>query len=381
MIFFKIHLHVVSFRSIFKKSFCALGMRSGLLGKRLKVRFRLWTKAPRAGKSLFQNKMELFINNHLEAAFNLALEEVMTRCYPRDFLMLWRNANAIIVGRNQNTAAEINGEKVKEFQTAVIRRSTGGGAVYHDVGNLNYSIAVSGRHVTHESFADHARPVLEALRLLGVPAEFSGRNDILVEGAKISGSARAVLGERTLFHGTLLFDCNMDILQEVLQPDPEKIRSKGIKSVRSRVMNLCMLFPGMSMEKFMEQFAFALQNQIAGCVLKSVPEEFIRRAEKLAEEKYRTWEWNYGTALAYTFSNSKRFPAGRIGVFFNIRNNAICDLAFSGDFFGLHPVEELAEQLNGTSLDPESLLKKIESIPLERWISGISAQELLSLFV
>ena len=324
--------------------------------------------------------MELFINNGLEAAFNLALEEVMTREYPQGFLMLWRNANAVIVGRNQNTAAEINAEKVKAFKTSVIRRSTGGGAVYHDVGNLNYSIALPGRLVSHESFAECARPVLEALKFLGVDAAFSGRNDIVVNDCKISGSARAVLGDKTLFHGTLLFDCNMDILTEVLLPDPEKIRSKGIKSVRSRVMNLCTLFPGVSMEQFIEKFALALQSKVAGCTLASVPQEYLAKAEQLAAEKYRTWEWNYGTVLAYSFTNSRRFAAGRVGVSFNIRNNCICDLHFSGDFFGTDPAEELAQLLNGCSLEPESLLARIKACGHEKWIAGISPEELLSLF-
>ena len=324
--------------------------------------------------------MELFINNNLDAAYNLALEEVMTRHYDRGFLMLWRNANAIIVGRNQNTAAEINADKVREYNTVVIRRSTGGGAVYHDVGNLNYSIAVPGRLTAHESFAENAAPVLEALKVMGVDAVFSGRNDILVDGCKISGSARAVLGDKTLFHGTLLFDCNMEILGKVLIPDPEKIQSKGIKSVRARVMNLSSLFPGVPMEQFIEKFAFALQSQVAGCVLRSVPEEFVAQAQKLADEKYRTWAWNYGTAFAYSFSNSRRFPAGRVSVEFNIKDNCIADLRFSGDFFGLHPAEEFAELLNGTSLEPQILLKKIKECDSSKWIAGVTAEELLTLF-
>ena len=324
--------------------------------------------------------MELFINNSFDAAFNLALEEVMTRNHDRGFLMLWRNANAVIIGRNQNTAAEINADRVREYQCDVVRRSTGGGAVYHDLGNLNYSIAVPGKLVDHESFAGHARPVLDALKLLGVDAEFSGRNDIEVNGFKISGSARTVIGDKTLFHGTLLFDCNMDILQKVLMPDPEKIRSKGIKSVRARVMNLCTLFPGCSMDEFIGRFASALQSRVAGCVLEEVPEKFIAEAEKLAAEKYRTWEWNYGTNIAYSFTNSRRFSSGRVGVQFNICNNCISDLHFSGDFFGSHPVEELAQMLEGCSLDPEILYARLKEADTAQWIAGVAPEELLLLF-
>jgi len=325
--------------------------------------------------------MELFINDRLDAAYNLALEETMTREHERDFLMLWRNANAVIVGRNQNTAAEIDAEKIKQYRTAVVRRSTGGGAVYHDVGNVNYSIAVSGRHVDRDSFADYARPVVSALRAMGADAVFSGRNDILVDGCKVSGSARAVLGKRTLFHGTLLFDCDMTILQEVLIPDPEKIRSKGIKSVRARVMNLSELFPGMTTEEFIEKFSAALRSEVSGCVLAPLPEKMCAAAEALAQSKYRTWGWNYGTNLEYSFSKSLRFPSGRVGVDFNIRNNVIRDLRFSGDFFGLYPAEELAALIDGTSLDPERLRPRLAELDIGRWISGLTPDDLLRLFM
>ena len=182
--------------------------------------------------------MELFINNNLDAAYNLALEEFMTRNHNSGFLMLWRNANAIIVGRNQNTAAEINAEKVREFDTVVIRRSTGGGAVYHDVGNLNYSIAVPGKLVAHESFAEFARPVVEALKVLGVDAVFSGRNDILVDGRKVSGNAFHQLPDRSIVHGTLLYDTDLDALEEAIRPPVEKLERHGVASVRQRVRNL-----------------------------------------------------------------------------------------------------------------------------------------------
>ena len=192
--------------------------------------------------------MILLVSNSTDASFNLALEELLTSFFSEEIIMLWRNRNAVIVGRNQNTAAEIDPGFVRENDIQVIRRMTGGGAVYHDLGNINYTIVANERQLDPEAFARNASPVLEVLKKLGLPAEFSGRNDIQIDGKKISGSAKTVLNDRTLFHGTLLFSADLSMLGKVLTPDPEKIQAKGIKSVRSRVANIRDFLPEMELE-------------------------------------------------------------------------------------------------------------------------------------
>lgn len=324
--------------------------------------------------------MDFFVNDSHDPAFNLALEELLAAGYGREFFMLWRNAPSIIVGRNQNTAAEIDAAAVRELDLHVVRRITGGGAVYHDLGNQNYTIARDVREFSPSGFAECARPVVSALRRMGVPAGFSGRNDILVAGRKVSGGARSVLRERTLFHGTMLFDVDMSVLERVLKPDAEKIRSKGVKSVRSRVMNLRELFPAWSMEEFQTAFRTALLEELGIASPTPIPPEFLGQAEKLAAERYRSWDWNYGIAYPYEFNRRARFPGGAVEVSARIEKNRIAELSIRGDFFGDAPAEELASSLLGCRLRPEAVAQKLAHVDLGRYMSGVTKEELASLF-
>ena len=324
--------------------------------------------------------MEFFINDSHDPAYNLALEELLASEYDREFLMLWRNGPSVIVGRNQNTLAEIDPEAVRELGVPVVRRTTGGGAVYHDLGNFNYTVARAGRFTARESFAESARAVVAALHRLGIPAEFSGRNDIVVAGRKVSGSARRVLRERTLFHGTLLFDVDLSVLGRVLNPDPEKIRAKGVASVRARVMNLRELFPAWSIETFREKLINALAAETGVKAPSPLPEGFAERARKLADERYRKREWNYGSPYPYDFRNKKRFDGGTVEVSVRIEDNRIGALRFHGDFFGDAPVEELAEMLTGTPFRIDAVAERLAGVKLDDYFRNIGAAEIASLF-
>ena len=324
--------------------------------------------------------MEFFINASHDPAYNLALEELLASEYEREFLMLWRNGPSVIVGRNQNTLAEIDADAVRELGIPVVRRTTGGGAVYHDLGNFNYTIARFGRFTELASFAESAQVVVAALRQMGIPAEFSGRNDILVDGRKVSGSARRVFPDRTLFHGTMLFAVDLSVLGRVLNPDTEKILSKGVKSVRARVMNLRELFPKWNTELFREKFVAALLAESDIEKPSPIPPGFAERAERLAAERYRTREWNFGSPYPYDFRNKKRFPGGTVEVLLRIEKNRIADIRFHGDFFGDAPVEVLAKRLVGAPLRPEAVLERLAGTKTEEFFRGVTAAELASLF-
>ena len=324
--------------------------------------------------------MIFLVNESTDAPYNLALEELLASNFDEEIFMLWRNRNAVIVGRNQNTAAEVNADFVRANNIQVVRRMTGGGAVYHDLGNINFTIVAKDRLLDSEAFARNARPVLEALKNLNVPAEFSGRNDILADGRKISGSAKTVLSDRTLFHGTLLFSADLSMLGEVLTPDPEKIRAKGIKSVRSRVANIREFLPQLDVEDF---FA-ALKQQLlcqTGAVEIAMPETLQMQAEKLAETKYRTWQWNYGSNINYSCSNKRYFSFGMVQASFNVKENCIADLMFNGDFFGSRDIGELCEALNGLNLEPAILTDAVGKLPIDRYINGASCADVVSLFM
>lgn len=323
--------------------------------------------------------MKFLYNPSTDAPFNLALEELAAEYFEEDIFMLWRNRSAVIVGRNQNTAAEVDSDYAKAHDIQIVRRMTGGGAVYHDLGNVNYTICTSGRLLEDTAFAHHASCVVSALRKMDIPAEFSGRNDIIVEGKKISGSAKTVLSSRTLFHGTLLFKTNLTMLEKVLTPDPEKIRAKGIKSVRSRVGNLHDYLPDFTVDDFITAIAEKITTE-TGAVRCEIPAELQQNAKRLADEKYRTWQWNYGTVMNYSYTQKKRFDFGSLQIDFNVVNNCIADLAITGDFFGNRSITELCALLEGSSLEPEQLAQKMKTIPVETFISGAAADDLLPLF-
>lgn len=319
--------------------------------------------------------MRFLINNCTDAAFNLALEEILTREFPEEFLMLWRNSSAVIVGKNQNTFAEVNAEFASQNCVQVIRRMTGGGAVYHDLGNVNYSLLITERHPGADSFARFARPVVETLQKMGLPALFSGRNDIEVEGKKVSGSAQCCVKDRTLFHGTLLFDANMEMLSKVLNPSKMKMESKGVRSVRARVGNLKALLPEMSVEQFIEELKGHLQH-FAG-VPEEVPAEWIAKAELLACEKYRTWEWNWGTPFESTWENKAKFPAGVVELKLKVRNGVAEEVCIQGDFFG--ECAPLETALTGVQFRREAFAEKLKNLPVEEHIKGLSKEEFFSL--
>ena len=319
--------------------------------------------------------MRFLINNCTDAAFNLALEELLTREFPEEFLMLWRNSSAVIVGKNQNTFAEVNAEFASQNCVQVIRRMTGGGAVYHDLGNVNYSLLITERHPGADSFARFAQPVVETLQKMGLGALFSGRNDIEVEGKKISGSAQCCVKDRTLFHGTLLFDANMEMLSKVLNPSKMKMESKGVRSVRARVANLKTFLPEMSVEQFIEELKGHLQL-FAG-VPEEVPAEWIARAERLADEKYRTWEWNWGTPFESTWENKAKFPAGVVELKLKVRNGVAEEVCIQGDFFG--ECAPLETALTGVQFRREAFVEKLKNLPVEEHIKGLSKEEFFSL--
>ena len=320
-------------------------------------------------------KMRFFIDDATDPAFNLALEETLCAEFPEPVLMLWRNRPSVIVGKNQNTLAEVNTAFVREHGIDVVRRMTGGGAVYHDLGNVNYSFIIHERHPEPDSFALFARPVVACLRSLGVPAVFSGRNDILADGRKISGSAQCCMNGRTLFHGTLLFDLEMEMLEKVLTPGKAKIESKGIRSVRARVANLKEFLPGMSTEDFLAVLAEKLAA--VASVPGPVPDEWRRKAEKLACSRYRKWEWNYTSPFEFDWENAARFPAGTVELKIKVAEGRIGSLRITGDFFG--DARRIEERLRGIPFSREAVADALKGFDASKCVSGLSTPEFFSL--
>ena len=320
--------------------------------------------------------MRFYRNDSHDPAFNLALEELLTQEH-EDCFMLWRNAPSIIIGKNQNTAAEVNAEFVRRHEIRVVRRITGGGAVYHDLGNVNFSLIIPAEEWSQERAEACCSYIVQPLRGMGLDCHCSGRNDILCGGVKISGCARSVQKNRMLFHGTILYDVDLEVLSRALNPDPEKILSKGIASVRARVGNLRQMLGNNAPDTdvFLNSLAEAVARNLS---LKcEAPGETIRRrAEKLAQEKYRTWEWNYGTVFQYDLCRKKHFPGGMVAAEMKIDRDKIREVRFTGDFFVNRPLDGLEKKLAGAVPEREQMLALLRELHAESFIAGVSAENL-----
>ncbi len=303
--------------------------------------------------------------------FNLAAEEYLLTAFSQDIFMLWRNAPSIIVGRNQNTMSEINYDYVTAHRIPVVRRLTGGGAVFHDLGNVNYTFLVSGRgHAT--DFAHFSQPILRALRSLGVDASLRGRNDLCIGERKFSGTAQCVKNGRMMHHGTLLFSADMADLTDALKVKPGKIQSKGIASVRSRVTNISEhLHAPMTVEDFIGHVAKEVCSGDAKAY--SLTEADKAAITKLREEKYATWEWNYGDSPQYQVYAEYRFPSGTAEIHLDVCDGRIRAIRIFGDFFGDREVALLEQALTGLPHEREAVEQALSRGKVERYLWGADA--------
>ncbi len=315
-----------------------------------------------------------------DPAFNLAAEEWLLRNTDTDIFMLWRNASAVIVGKNQNTGAEINQEFVRERGVSVIRRITGGGAVFHDLGNVNFTFIHLGRPEQGIDFKLFTAPIVEALNRFGVPCAFDGRNDLTIDGLKISGNAQHLERDRVLHHGTLLFSSQVEDLSAALNVNPVKYIDKSVKSVRKRVTNIAAHLPEpMTVEAFIGR----LMADVAGT---AAPEGLDLREDEraavteLVGKKYGTWEWNYGASPQYDFARSTRTPGGLVEAHLNVKGGIIQAVKVYGDFFGALPVEELAGRLVGCQHEVGAIAARLGELPVGRYIHGVDAAMLAECF-
>ncbi len=325
--------------------------------------------------------MILYISKFTDPAFNLALEENFLRGYEDEVFMLWQNDNTIVVGKNQNTLAEINLDYVKENGIRVVRRITGGGAVYHDMGNLNFTYISNCNGEWESDFSRFAAPVISALGKLGVKAEVSGRNDIVASGRKISGNAQTVVGNRLLHHGTILFDVDVSVLSKALTPDKEKVQSKGIKSVSSRVANLSELLGARVDAKMLCDVITSEVKKMYNVSEFSPSDDELRAAEKLANEKYRTWEWNFGYSPKYSFRKKKRFGGGSIEAFLTVSDGKIEGAKIFGDFFGAGDISDIEKALLGIKHEDAEIETALSKFRIGDYFGKISAKELIEVLL
>lgn len=324
--------------------------------------------------------MYLLENNCTDPAWNLALDEYLLTRFPGEVLTLWRNGPSVIIGKNQNALEEIDLDFVRAHRIPVVRRLTGGGAVFHDLGNINYTLVQTCGAGDFNNYAKFTWPIVDFLATLGVKAELSGRNDLLVDGQKFSGNAQAVRDGRILHHGTLLFSADLSRLSGALRPRAIKLESKGVKSVSSRVTNLADHLPvPMAAEEFLGQLRAYFLKTVPGLTPYALTEDDQAAVDALRDGKYGTWDWNFGAAPKYTWSRAAKFPFGLVDVRLDVDRGVIRSAALYGDYFGQLDSAGLSQQLVGLPHRREALLPLLRSLPLGDYIAGITEEDLLSL--
>lgn len=317
-------------------------------------------------------------NKNTNPYFNLAAEEYVLKEFQEECFMLWRNEPSIIVGKNQNTLAEINLDYVRQHKIPVVRRLSGGGAVFHDLGNLNFTFIVNEDVSSFSDFRRFTQPIIDVLRKLSINAEFSGRNDITIDGKKISGNAQYYYKNRILHHGTLLFSSSITDLSVALKVRPVKFEDKGVKSVSKRVTNISEhLKEPITIEQFIDLIMNHIREQTRGSEMYEFTQEDIEKIEKLVREKYSTWEWNFGTSPDYKFKNEKKFAGGTVEVNLNVEKGIIKDIKIYGDFFGKYDVSEVENLLKGVKHSEEEIRKVLSNIGMNDYFANITVDNLI----
>jgi len=311
--------------------------------------------------------------------FNLAAEEYVLKEFTDDVFMLWRNEPCIVAGKHQNTLAEINLDFVKENNIPVVRRITGGGTVFHDLGNLNFTFIKNGETNKLVDFRKFTQPIIEVMASLGIEAKFEGRNDLTIKGRKFSGNAEHVYKNRVLHHGTLLFSAQLTSLSKALKVDPSKFEDKAVKSVRSRVTNIS---EHLSKQMDVIEFKNLIQDHIAERSEDFRVIEFndddIRHIERLVAEKYNTWDWNFGYSPKYNFKHNIRTNGGHIEFNFEVKNGIINKAKIFGDYFSVRDTSEIESLLTGQLHNPQNLRLALEKIDIGLYFKNTSLDELIN---
>lgn len=311
--------------------------------------------------------MLIVLNSETEPYFNLAAEEFLLKEKDEDIFMLWRNDKALVVGKHQNTMAELNIDFVLENSIRVIRRLSGGGTVFHDPGNINFTFISNAKHgedvkIDFRRFLD---PVIAALKTFGISAEYNGRNDLLLNGMKISGNAEHIYHrkKRTLHHGTLLYSSRISDLSAALKVNPLKYKDKAVKSVRSKVCNISDYMenaPDASV--FFEQLTQRMAALQHNADFYRFTEADKQEIQRLAEEKYKQWDWNFGYSPKYTFSKFFEGPDCEADIELSVEKGCITEAVIKAPDLSPEALTALENTLKGCRHFPQDISEKLPKL-------------------
>lgn len=311
--------------------------------------------------------------------FNIASEEYLLKNFTEDIFIIYRNEPSVIVGKHQNAVAEINLEFVKRKGLHVVRRLSGGGTVYHDLGNINYTFIANGSEGNMVDFKKHTQPIIEVLQSLGVDARIGGKNDIRVGDKKISGNAEHVFKNRVLHHGTLLFNSNLDELNESIKVNPNTYTDKAVKSIRSHVANISEYLKD---KLAVDEFACTILDHIKKKFPNAKEYQYssldISLINQLIETKYSTWEWNFGYSPSYTLNKQIVIGKKVMEVDVCVEKGIINQISFSGDLVNQNRIKEIERQLLGCPHSIDEVSSRLSAINLNDYTADITLAELLA---
>ena len=329
--------------------------------------------------------MIYIVNKSTKPDYNIALEEYCFKnlTHHDKVFILWINEPAIIVGKNQNTLEEINADYVKENGIHVVRRISGGGAVYHDHNNLNYTIISNEDKGEDFDFETFSQPVIDTLGDLGVKAEFTGRNDLVIDGKKICGNAQAYIKGRIMHHGCLLFDTDLTVLSKALEQPKDIVESRSVKSVRSLVDNILPNLPDkITVDEFSSKLLDQMKTKFPEMVEYKFTDKELEEIEALRASKFGTWDWNYGNSPKYAIDRQSRYKAGKIQVLADIKNSLIQQIRFYGTFFGNNSnLNEVEEALAGVKYTSDDVRVALSALNYNDYFAGFSLDELVEAIV
>lgn len=314
--------------------------------------------------------------------FNLVVEEVILKDQKNheDIIFLYRHDNAVIIGRNQNAHEEVKRKLIEQNNVELYRRISGGGAVYHDLGNIVFSFITNKSDGNYEKFLT---PIIEFLQSLNLDAQFKGRNDLVVNGYKVSGNAQFIYQDRMVHHGTILYNSDLTKIGNYLTPHKLKMESKGIKSARQRITNIYNEIENkISTEEFLEKLIDFLINKY-NCQyieLDDMLEKYQNEIKQCKNERISE-EWIYGKNPIFSFKNSKKFDKGILEVWMQIENDLIKDINFTGDFLSKKDPQEIINKFINIKYKKEEIEKILNQIDLDEYFGGIEKEEIIHLMI
>ncbi len=319
-------------------------------------------------------------NTSTNPYFNFALEYylIKEKQLPDERIFIfWRTKPTLMIGRYQNTIEEINEKFVRDHKIHVVRRITGGGTIYTDLGGWQFSFITKGR-ASQIDFTKYISPIIDGLKKMGVKAEFNSRNDLVIKGKKISGNAQCMANQYTLHHGSLLYDTDLEQMMKCIRVDEHKIISKGIKSVRDRVTNISDHLPKAANElEFKEQMVASIMDGSDKEYLLTSSD--IERINAISKEKFENWEWNYGRSPKFNISKSGRFDGGKMEFKLDVNKGMIRSCHIYGDFFGSIDISKVSNALINCQYKKESIKKALAKLELKDAFYHIDVDDLIDI--